>query len=95
MKDHHVFLKPWGEIRAQDWHDWKWQFKNRLLGLVPLAGVFGDFPSQMRELQTVTARYPFSVTPYYFSLINAPDQQDPLRRQCVPDLQEIQFSLGG
>jgi len=30
MKDHPIFLKPWGGIRAQDWHDWKWQFKNGL-----------------------------------------------------------------
>ncbi len=32
---------------------------------------------------------PFSVTPYYFSLIDFSDPEDPLRKQCIPTEQEF------
>jgi lysine 2,3-aminomutase len=95
MGHRNVFLKPWGEIPAADWHDWRWQFRHRLCGLPQLDGLSDDSPSQRCALQAVTAAYPLSITPYYLSLIDSQDQQDPLRRQCFPDLQEIHFSLGG
>jgi lysine 2,3-aminomutase len=95
MKDHPVFLKPWGEIRAQDWHDWKWQFKNGLATPAPWAGRINGSASQSKELLAVTKTYPFRVTPYYLSLMDVSNPEDPLRRQCFPDVQEIQFSLGG
>jgi lysine 2,3-aminomutase len=95
MKDHPVFLKPWGGIRAQDWQDWKWQFKNSITTLAPWAGEINGSASQHRGLLAVTETYPFRVTPYYLALMDISDQADPLRRQCFPDLQEINFSLGG
>jgi len=95
MENRHVFLKPWGEIRAEDWCDWKWQFKNGLRTLAPIAGEINHHSSQWKELLSVTSTYPFRVTPYYLALMNVADPADPLRRQCFPDLQEIRFSLGG
>jgi lysine 2,3-aminomutase len=95
MMQQHFFLKPWGEIPAGDWQDWTWQFKHRLRRPAQLAGVLDYRLSQLPALQAVTDTYPISITPYYLSLIHAFDRQDPLRRQCFPDLQEIHFSLGG
>jgi lysine 2,3-aminomutase len=95
MEDHPVFLKPWGEVRVQDWHDWKWQFKNGLATLTPWAGRIDGSATQYRDLLAVTKIYPFRVTPYYLALMDVSNPADPLRRQCFPDLQEIRFSLGG
>ena len=95
MGDHHLFLKPWGGIRAEDWYDWKWQFKNSLRTVAPGAVEIDGSPWLHKELLSVTETYPFRVTPYYLALMDLSDQTDPLRRQCFPDLQEIHFSLGG
>jgi lysine 2,3-aminomutase len=95
MQHRRVFLKHWGEIPAADWQNWQWQFRRRIRSLSPLEGLSGDLPSQHQALQAVTAAYPLSITPYYLSLIDLQDPQDPLRRQCFPAAQEIHFSLGG
>ena len=95
MEHRRVFQKPWGEIAADRWQDWRWQFRHRLRSLARLNGLDGVSASHRRALQAVTAAYPLSITPYYLSLIDPQDCQDPLRRQCFPDLQEIHFSLGG
>lgn len=95
MKDHPIFLKPWGEIRAQDWRDWKWQFKNSLALPAPGAVKINGAASKYTELPAVTKTYPFRVTPYYLALTDVSDPVDPLRRQCFPDWKEIRFSLGG
>jgi lysine 2,3-aminomutase len=95
MEDHPLFLKPWGEIRADAWHDWKWQSRNSLRTFPPRAIEINGSPGLHRELLSVTETYPWRVTPYYLALMDPSDQADPLRRQCFPDLQEIRFSLGG
>ena len=95
MKNSHVFVEPWGNIPADHWQDWRWQFRNRLRRLSRLDCTVAGLPLQRRALQAVASAYPMSITPYYLSLIDLKDPQDPLRRQCVPDLKEIQFSLGG
>ncbi|MDQ5984933.1 MAG: L-lysine 2,3-aminomutase [Syntrophus sp. SKADARSKE-3] len=77
------------------WHDWQWQFKNRLHSLPQLAAWLALPPDRLRRLRPVVNAYPLSITPYYLSLIDGNDDHDPIRRQCFPDLQEIRFSLGG
>jgi lysine 2,3-aminomutase len=95
MAHRRIFLNPWGEIAAEQWQDWRWQFRHRLRSAVQVCDLAGASLSHRRALQTVTASYPLSITPYYLSLIDPHDLHDPLRRQCFPDLQEISFSLGG
>lgn len=90
-----ALLKPWDEVPAADWQNWQWQLRHRFRSLSGMNGFSGVAPPQRRLLQAVTDAYPLSVTPYYHSLINWQDRQDPLRRQCFPDLQEIRFSRGG
>jgi lysine 2,3-aminomutase len=43
----------------------------------------------------VTERYPLSITPYYLSLINLDDPDDPIRKQAIPSIQEISMSAMG
>lgn len=90
-----VFLKPWGEIPSRDWTDWRWQYRNRVRTLPQLAGLSGLPPESVRSCRPVVRTYPFSITPYYISLMDVTDESDPLRRQCFPHPDEIHFSLGG
>lgn len=45
------------------------------------------------EMAEIIERYPLCVNPYYMSLINKDDSNDPIRKMCIPDIHE--FSVGG
>jgi lysine 2,3-aminomutase len=77
------------------WRDWRWQFANRVRDLASLTELL-EVPFHERHIyEELTARYPYAITPYYFSMIDWMDPKDPIKRQCVPDLREILFSLPG
>ena len=65
--------------------------KNRIRTLRHLAAGFKTSPDALQRLLPVITSYPLSITPYYLSLIDVNNVQDPIRRQCFPDLQEIRF----
>ena len=44
------------------------------------------------ELDKIVARYPMRINPYYLGLIKR--RGDPIWKQCVPDVLEIQQRLG-
>jgi lysine 2,3-aminomutase len=81
-----------GNIPDVNWNDWKWQFRNRITSVDKLAGYIPLTPEQQTELRLVTLKYPLSVTPYYLSLIDPDDPDDPIRKQAIPSILEI--SLG-
>lgn len=45
-------------------------------------------PVSVDELRRVTDRYPLRITPYFLSLVH--EKNDPLWRQCVPDIRELE-----
>jgi len=79
----------------EEWRDWRWQYKNRIRSFKDLSPLLDMSPEDVRDGQRAASVYPLSITPYYLSLIDRADAQDPIRRQCIPDAREIDFSLGG
>ncbi len=57
----------------------------RVQDLLPHIQMADDERRQMEEL---LQRFPMSVTPYYLSLINWDDPDDPIRRMSIPSLEE-------
>ncbi len=49
--------------------------------------------NEAAQLEKIIEKYPLCVNPYYLSLVNRDDPQDPIRKMCIPDLHE--FSEGG
>ena len=47
---------------------------------------------QEQKLTRILARYPMSITPYYLSLINWNDPEDPVRKMCIPSIEEFDLS---
>jgi len=78
-----------------DWYDWKWQFNNRVRSLGQLARALKRPLASFDPCRAVIRSYPLRITPYYLSLLDPADENDPLRWQCVPDPLELSFSLGG
>jgi len=78
---------------SENWNDWKWQFRNRISTVEQLAALIPLTTAERNQIKRVAATYPLSITPYYSSLINVYDPDDPVRKQSVPCIEEI--SLGG
>jgi lysine 2,3-aminomutase len=77
------------QVSLKEWNDWKWQFRNRITTVSELAKYIPLSSKEQAEINLVIGRYPFSVTPYYLSLINPADKNDPIRKQAVPCFEEI------
>jgi lysine 2,3-aminomutase len=84
-----------GDIPDNLWNDWKWHFRNRINRVEQLGQLFSLSAEEQAQLKLVTMRYPLSVTPYYLSLINPDDPDDPVRKQAVPSPLEMTMGSMG
>ena len=73
---------------SEAWNDWRWQLRNSTTELDKLEEIVQFRPAELENLRKVILKYPFGITPYYFSLIDNNDPQDPIRLQCVPSEEE-------
>jgi lysine 2,3-aminomutase len=84
-----------GDVSLAQWRDWKWHFRNRVRSLKQLAHAMKLPVASLAPCRSVIRTYPFAITPYYLSLLDASDERDPLRMQCFPDPRELDFSREG
>lgn len=78
-----------------NWSDWRWQFRNRIRTIDKLNEALRGESGRPGDCRKVTRIYPLAATPYYLSLIHPSDPNDPIRRQCFPDIKELTYSTGG
>ena len=74
------------------WNDWKWHFRNRITTIKSLSRLIPLSIEEQTQLELVTERYPLSITPYYLSLIDPDNSDDPVRKQAVPSILETAMS---
>lgn len=75
-------------ISNVQWNDWKWQLSHRITTKEELTRVLN---LSEREINTFSAErkcFPLSITPYYASLIDKNDENQPIRRTVVPVIDE-------
>ena len=73
----------------QEWNDWKWQMSNRIETIEEL----GSYMKIKKEEIDAGAELRMAITPYYLSLINPKNGEDPIRKQAVPTVYENNFAL--
>jgi lysine 2,3-aminomutase len=78
-----------GHVSDESWNDWKWHFRNRISSVDALIRYIPLSAKDQEQIRLVTTKYPLSVTPYYFSLIDWANPDDPVRIQAVPSFKEI------
>jgi lysine 2,3-aminomutase len=81
------------DVSDESWNDWKWQYRNRIRDVDALARFLAYSPEQLEALKRLAPRLHIGIPPYYLSLIDPADPQDPIRKQAAPSLQE--FTLKG
>jgi len=74
-------------ISKEQWQDWKWQIANRITSLNELKQII---PIKNEEdFLKISEIFHFGTTPYYISLINPNYENDPILKQILPDIKEI------
>lgn len=73
------------------WYDWKWQVANRITNEEELAKVLTLTEEERADIHLCLTKFRMAITPYYASLIRSEDKNDPVRRQCVPSIEETEF----
>ncbi|MBN1690620.1 MAG: KamA family radical SAM protein [Dehalococcoidia bacterium] len=81
-----------GSVPDESWNDWKWQFRNRITSIEELSKLIFLTINDQVSLRLVADKFPISITPYYFCLINHDNPDDPIRRQAMPVFEEIALS---
>lgn len=72
----------------QHWNDWKWQFRHRITSTDQLKKILPLTRQEEDEINTCLGAFRMAITPYYASLINPRDPNDPIRKQAVPSILE-------
>jgi lysine 2,3-aminomutase len=75
-------------IPDEKWNDWRWQLSHRLNSAEEIEKVFPLNDSERKALNT-SGLFRVDITPYFISLIDPDDAQDPVRQQIIPTEAEI------
>ena len=73
----------------KDWNNPKWQLKNRISSAEEISRYFELTQKEYEDIEKVSEKYRFAITPYYFSLIDFDDSNCPIRLQSFPDIREL------
>ena len=82
-------MRFFGDVPDECWNDWKWHFRNRIVSVEQLSRFIPLSAKDREQIRLVTTKYPLAVTPYYLSLINFDDLNDPIRIQSIPSFKEL------
>jgi lysine 2,3-aminomutase len=77
-----------------EWQDWRWQLKHRFRTESDLRRILSLSENEALALGSVSFALPVAITPYYASLLDPNDPEQPLRRTVVPTCQEFLRSPG-
>ena len=82
------------EATRQEWNDWKWQLRNRIKDLTQLDHIIRLTEDERTAIERHQGALPVGITPYYASLLNENDPQQPLRRTVVMVNDEYRVTPG-
>lgn len=82
-------LRQLGSTDPPQWDDWRWQAKHSVVDLEHLEETLALTDAERAGARRAAeAGLPISVTPYYLSLCDPVDPECPIRRQCIPRIEE-------
>ena len=73
----------WADVPDEKWADWRWQLSNRVNSLEEVGAVL-NLTDEEREGLSASDKFRVDITPYFISLIDPDDADDPIRRQVIP-----------
>ena len=85
------------DVPDEKWNDWRWQLSNRVNDLAEIEQIL-ELTDEEREGLSAPDKFRVDVTPYFISLIDPKDPDDPIRRQIIPlgrELRSVHRDDGG
>lgn len=84
--------KIFKDVSNELWNDWNWQVKNRITTVEELKKYIPLTESEEKGVQECLKTLRMSITPYYLSLIDPSNSDDPIRKQAIPVSSELKVS---
>ena len=78
----------YADIPDEKWNNWRWQLSNRINTVEEFDKVIHLTPSERKALSAPDL-FRVDITPYFVSLIDPDDPDDPIRKQVVPTAGEM------
>ena len=73
----------WRNVSEKKWNDWRWQSQNAIRSVRQLRDLLPFNEEELEVIGNLEGQYKLAIPPYYFSLINVEDPNDPIRLQSV------------
>src|SRR6202165_3072379 len=84
----------WCDVPDRQWNDWRWQSQNAIRSVRQLRDLLPFTLEELEAIGSLEAHYKLAIPPFYFSLINTEDPQDPIRLQAVTSPLEMKNPSG-
>jgi lysine 2,3-aminomutase len=84
----------WRDVPDHLWDDWRWQSQNAVRSVRQLRDLLTFSPEELEAIGSLEAEYKLAIPPYYFSLIDPHDPNDPIRLQSVTSPLEARNESG-
>ncbi|HWN95359.1 MAG TPA: KamA family radical SAM protein [Methylomirabilota bacterium] len=79
----------WSDVPDAEWNDFRWQLKHRITTLDQLRRLLPTLtPEEEAGTRLANTKLALAITPYFFNLIDASDENCPIRRQVIPRIEE-------
>ena len=75
-----------------EWKDWHWQIRNRITSVEELRKYIRLLPEEEALFADESFSFRMAITPYYLSLIDPENPNDPVRMQAIPRIEESYIS---
>ena len=80
------------DVPDEKWNDWRWQLSHRLNTVEEIDKVITLNESEKKALNS-SGLFRVDITPYFISLIDPNDPEDPIRKQVIPtDAEMVPFT---
>ncbi len=80
------------DVPAELWNDWHWQLQNRIETIDDLKKFVTLTPEEEDGVIKCLDALRMAITPYYLSLIDLDNPDDPVRKQAIPTEKELYHS---
>ena len=82
----------YADVPDEQWNNWRWQLSNRINTVEEFEKVIPLTDSERKALSAANL-FRVDITPYFISLIDPNDPDDPIRKQVVPtDAEMVPFT---
>lgn len=78
----------YADVSDEQWNNWRWQLSNRLNTVEDFEHIL-ELSDSEKEALSAPGLFRVDVTPYFVSLIDPNDPDDPIRKQMIPTAAEM------